>query len=571
MKKVIIFLVFVFSLALFSPVKAEKIDSFNSYIRIQPDGKIVVEEQILYDFDNEQKHGMFRDIPIKYQARGGNFKLRFKILSVTDQSGQPYHYSISYPGDKVSIKIGDADILVSGQKNYHIKYEIDRAINFFSDHDELYWNATGNDWPAAIGQTMAKIILPGSAKSDQIKAECFSGPTGSNANCSAANIEDVSGSAQSVSFFEKNLDAGNGLTVVFGFPKGLVAEPSQWQKIKDIIKDNIILLLPFVVFFALFYLWRKKGRDPEGRKIIIAQFESPDNLTPAEVGTLMDESADNLDVSSQIIHLAIRGYLKIKKIEGEGLFGKTDYIFEKLKDGSDLAGYEKDLFEEIFDSKQEKKLSDLKDKFYKDLAMIKDKLYSGLVAKKYFVSNPKKTRNYYYTAGIVIAIAGIFIGQALILGNFGMGSIILSGVLVLAFGYFMPARTLKGVYAKEHILGLKEYLNVAERDRINFHNAPEKKPARFEKLLPFAMVLGVEKAWAKQFEGIYDTPPSWYSDPSGANFSSLMFVNSLNSFSASAKSDLSSAPSSSASHGGSGFGGGGFSGGGFGGGGGGSW
>jgi len=570
MKKILFFLIIIFGIAIAGQVNAEKINSFNSYIYVQTDGRIIVEEQILYDFENEQKHGIFREIPIKYQARGGNYNLRFKVLSVTDQGGLAYYYDVTYPGSNASIKIGDANVLVDGQKNYYIKYEIDRAINYFTDYDELYWNVTGNNWPIAVGQSSAKVILPEKVKSDLIKADCFAGLIGSNNKCSASNIEDVSGSANSVSFFEKNLNAGEGLTVVFGFPKGVVAEPSKWQNIRDITKDNIILLLPIATFFILFYLWRKKGRDPEGRGTIIAQFDSPDNLTPAEVGTLMDESADNADISAEIIFLAIRGYLKITKIAGQGLFGKTDYILEKLKDGDDLANFEKDLLRSIFDSKQDKKLSELKDNFYKDLARIKDKLYSDLVDKGYFLSNPKKTRGWYYAAGIVLAVAGFFIGPMLLLGVFGFGSIIVSGIIILTFGHFMPARTLKGVYAKEYIFGLKEYVNVAEKDRINFHNAPSKNPAHFEKLLPFAMVLGVEKAWAKQFEGIYKTPPSWYNDPSGANFSTLIFINSLNSFSASAKSDLASSPSSNASGGGSGFSGG-FSGGGFGGGGGGSW
>jgi uncharacterized membrane protein len=135
----------------------------------------------------------------------------------------------------------------------------------------------------------------------------------------------------------------------------------------------------------------------------------------------------------------------------------------------------------------------------------------------------------------------------------------------------MPQKTLKGVATKEYILGLKKYLSVAEKDRLKFHNAPDKNPQRFEKLLPYAMVLGVEKEWAEQFKDIYKQNPNWYEDRTGSPvaFNSLIFVNSLNSFSSEANSSLYSNPSSGAS-GGSGFSGGG-SGGGFGGGGGGSW
>jgi uncharacterized membrane protein len=134
---------------------------------------------------------------------------------------------------------------------------------------------------------------------------------------------------------------------------------------------------------------------------------------------------------------------------------------------------------------------------------------------------------------------------------------------------FMPARTQKGVEAKEYIEGLKLYMTVAEKDRINFHNAPEKNPQRFEKLLPFAMALGVENEWAKQFEGIYNQQPSWYNDPTQQTFTALLLINSLSTFQTQSQGALVSSPSSAGS-GGSGFSGGG-SGGGFGGGGGGSW
>ena len=134
----------------------------------------------------------------------------------------------------------------------------------------------------------------------------------------------------------------------------------------------------------------------------------------------------------------------------------------------------------------------------------------------------------------------------------------------------MPAKTRQGALAKEHILGLKRYLTVAEKDRIEFHNAPEKNPEHFEKLLPYAMVLGVEQEWAKQFAGIYNQQPNWYDDSSGKYFTAFALTDSLNNFQAKADTTLASRPSSASSCG-SGFGGVGFSGGGFGGGGGGSW
>ena len=145
----------------------------------------------------------------------------------------------------------------------------------------------------------------------------------------------------------------------------------------------------------------------------------------------------------------------------------------------------------------------------------------------------------------------------------------LAGAIIIVIGYFMPAKTVVGVEQKRYLLGLREYINIAEKDRIKFHNAPQKSPKHFEALLPFAMVFGLEREWGKQFEGIYTTQPGWYSDSGMAGFNSYLFASSLHDFNSVAATSLSSAPSS-ASGGGSGFSGGG-AGGGFGGGGGGSW
>jgi uncharacterized membrane protein len=153
--------------------------------------------------------------------------------------------------------------------------------------------------------------------------------------------------------------------------------------------------------------------------------------------------------------------------------------------------------------------------------------------------------------------------------GWGILSGIISGIIILVFGWLMPAVTKKGAELKENILGFKDFLSVTETDRLKFHNAPEKNPALFEKFLPHAMVLGVEKEWAKQFEGIYNQQPDWYEDSSGRMFNAIILSSMISDFSSSAMTTMASQPSSAAG-GGSGFSGGGAGGGG-GGGGGGSW
>ncbi len=565
MKKALFFIILLLP---FLASASEKIDNFDATVKINQDASINVSERIDYDFGELEKHGIFRDITVKYKARGGNYNLRVSNISVTDENGTGYNFATSTEGKSLRIKIGDADKFVTDKKTYVIDYKIKRAINYFDSQDELYWNATGDQWPVPIEKSSAKVILPVEVSKEKLQTACFYGVYGSAAQCEAILESEVGKSV----FAYRNptaLSSGQGLTLVSGFPKGIVKKPGVWQNLLDIISDNWILFLPLVTFAILFYLWYTRGRDPKGRGTIIVEYDAPENLTPIEAGTIIDEKFGNKDISAEIINLAVRGYIKIKRTEEKKfLFKSKDYIFEKLKNEDGLAeDFDKKIIKGIFSGGETAKLSDLKNKFYKDLKDVQKGVYGSLVAKGYFPDNPNTIRGIYAGVGTALLFAGFFLGS--IFGSLGVVSLVICGILAIIFSFIMPRKTKKGALAKEYILGLKEYLGVAEKDRIKFHNAPEKNPERFEKLLPFAMVLGVEEEWAKQFEGIYKNPPSWYEDSSGGNFNSLLFVHSLNNFSSTANANFSSSPSS-ASGGGSGFSGGG-SGGGFGGGGGGSW
>jgi uncharacterized membrane protein len=563
------------------PVFAQEIVAdFSAVIKINPDSSLDITETISYDFGAEQRHGIYRDIPYKYQARGGNYNLRLDVISVTDAGGAKYEYQISGQGNNKRIKIGGADSLVSGQKTYVINYSVRRAINYFPDHDELYWNVIGNGWQVPIKQAKAEVYLPAAISENSLEYDCFIGEAGSGKKCVSERLNyDSAGRVDQVVYISDRLNAEDGFTIVAGLPKGSISQPSIFENILATVSDNIILFLPGLVFALMYYLWRQHGRDPRGRGTIIAEYDVPDNLTPAEAGTIIDEKADQVDVSAEIIYLATKGYLKIKKIAAAGVFKTDDYELAKLKDASGLSNeFDKQLMDSLFSAAVDTvKISSLKNKFYKDLLKIKKSLYESVTEKHYFAKRPDKVRAIYLTAAVATIFGSFFLGSLIsFLSAIAIG---LSGLAVLAFSFFMPARTKAGVVTKEHILGLKEYMTVAEKDRIKFHAAPEaitvlgaepqKTPAYFEKLLPFAMVLGVEKAWAKQFENIYSQQPEWYSDPSDGNFTAIALVNGLGGFEAKANSVLASAPSSAAG-GGSGFSGGG-AGGGFGGGGGGSW
>ena len=538
-------------------VGEEQIDNYIVELQIEKDATLKVTETINYDFGENQRHGIFRNIPYKYKARGGNFALRISDVTVTNgTSNQPFTTSKS--GGELILKIGDPDVYITGKHQYVISYTVGRAINYFDDHDELYWNAIGTEWPVKIMSSSVTIQTPNDMGPKELI--CYTGVLESTEqNCTTSGN----------TITTQTLDSNEGLTVVISLPQGTVTKPTVWQNILDVIKDNWILVLPVFIFWFMYKLWRKHGRDDKGKGTIVPQYEAPKDFTPLLVGTLVDQSVDQSDISAELIYLAQQGYLTITKQETKTLvvFSGTDYELNKIKEADNaLSAIDKKLFDALFKDRATVKLSELKKdtSFHSEWTKIQSDTYKKLVNDGYLKRNPQTTKALWVVGAIMFGFGGTIVLGA-ILGGLAVFSIIVSAIIILIFGVLMPARTSKGSIAYEQILGLKDYLTVAEKDRLKFHNAPEKNPKVFETLLPFAMALRVEKQWAKQFEGIYKQNPNWYNDSSGAMFNAAIFSNSISNFSSAASSAM-----TTASSGGSGFSGGG-SGGGGGGGGGGSW
>ena len=543
----------------------EIIPNYLTNIVINKDGSVNVSEEITYDFGSTEHHGITRNIPYKYKARGGNYKLRISNITVTDDKGIAVPFTKSTGGGEIQLKIGDPETFVTGQHIYKLSYTVRRAINFFGDHDEFYWNAIGQS--SEVGVTKAQVTVTAPAQMNPVV--CYTGAAASTEqNCSI-----VGGNTNTATItLTKPLSAKEGITVVAGMPVGSIDKPTTAQKLKDIILDNGILVLPLLVLIGMYYIWQRFGKDAKRKNAIVAQYEAPDNLSAMYVGALMHSSVANKDIAAEVIYLATQGYLKIEQLDTKALlvFNSHDYKFTKLtKPTEGLAPQTRALLNKIFASgKNEVLLSELKgDKdFGTALAGIKHSVMKNLVADGYYRANPVVVKSAW--------LAGAFIGGAALTGFLGSSIGYIGGIagaaswiILLIFAYLMPARTQKGADTLAKIYGLEDYMSVAEKDRMAFHDAPEKKPEQFSILLPFAIALGVEAAWAAQFKGLTQAP-SWYTSTSSQAFNAMAFTNSLSNFSGSMQSAASSA--SSASSGGSGFSGG-SSGGGFGGGSVGSW
>ncbi|MDD3292695.1 MAG: DUF2207 domain-containing protein [Candidatus Pacebacteria bacterium] len=535
-----------------SPVLAEEIQNYETSITINNDASVNVQEKILYDFGSLQRHGIFRDIPYKYSARGGTYTVKISDISVFDEKGINYQFTTSTENNNLKIKIGDPNSYVSGQKTYIINYKVKKAINYFTDYDELYWNVIGGDWAVNINKSSVVINVP---KNNDTTYKCLYGILGSKKEC----LVEKQGNQLKIEH-NQVLSPKEYLTIIVGIQKGILYEPSTIEYLIDKIMDNIIFFLPFLVFIFLFIKWFKQGRDPEGKGIIIAQYEPLKDLSPLEAATLINENYDIKNVPAEIINLAIKGHIKIEKQEKKHIFDRIDYLLIKTKENDDsLNKTEKALLLRIFMGNKQRLLSKITPE---DIRSLGKKIIESLTNKGYFETNPSKIKTPYIIVGVLLMLLSPTVES--IFGAIGIVCFLINGIIIIVFGIIMPKKSIKGVEAKEYLLGLKKYISLAEIERIKFHNAPAKTPEHFETLLPYAMIFGLEKEWAKQFESLTYSP-TWYNDKNFNSFVPLVFINDLRNFSSTGTNSM-----TPASSGGSGFSGGG-AGGGFGGGGGGSW
>lgn len=548
---------------------AEKIDSFDLVARLQPDGTVAVEENINYDFGVAEKHGIYRYLPTRYDTVEGIYEIPLKNIQAF-RNDRPEFFTITVADNAVQIKIGDPDRFISGENKYAIRYELDNVIKRFTDHDEFYWNVNGNEWEVAMDRVSAQVFLPplpaNLTTTTAPRGVCFVGLAGETAPCEQNRY--AAPAQNSPGYFEfsaDNLAPGEGLTIAVSLPPGMVLADAGIATPRAPRKGGWFFIFPALAFIAMTWLWRKYGRDARSTAPVIAQYAPPRDMQPAEMGAALKAVAGADEFAAEIVHLAIGRYLRIIKKE-------NDFELQKLKEAdAGLKEYQQELLRELFSRRKQVSLQTLKDQHFGDKIAVIGEMVNGRVDElKIYEKNPSKIKWRYFAIAATIGAAVALIGPQ-VTDRWGLpfaagGATFL---VIFVYGLIMPALTAKGAEIKNHIAGLKLYLEVAEKDRINFHNPPDKSPALFEKLLPYAIILGVERKWAGQFAGVYNQPPEWYNGGPGGNFSALILVSALDGFNRSTGS-ASRSVAAAKGGGGSGFGGG-HSGGGFGGGGGGSW
>lgn len=617
-----IVLLFFFLLFLTSPLGAvtERILDFSTMVLVDPDGSLTVEEQITVQATGDQiKRGIVREFPTIYTDKNGRgVRVGFQLLSVRrDGQDEPYHTENRSNG--IAIYAGQKNVFLQpGRYSYTLIYKTTRQLGFFSDHDELYWNVTGNGWRLPMDQVRCEVQLPGDAKALDVVS--YEGPQGSTEGRRFSGGENRIQLASS-----RPYASGEGLTIAVSWPKGFVTAPSKAEEARNLLLDSGPLVPAAVggavLLLYYFLAWLRVGKDP-AKGVVIPLYAPPQNFSPAMLRTLDRMGYDNNAFSCALVNMAVKRALRI---EDEG---KTKLIFKpEVKSG--LSGDELLAFEALSAAGKSlvveranhgvlrKAREAMKDALTKNLASTYFRANSGWLAPGIVITlltvagigimSPIPPVVLFMSVWLTGWTFGCFtlVRQAwrawqmrglrgktgaLFLSLFalpfvggelaGIGvfmtqtSLPAAGVflaMLLCNGLFyelLKAPTVIGRRIMDEIEGFKLYLTVAEEDRLNLLHPPEETPELFEKFLPYAMALGVENEWGERFAAILERAgysPQWYH---GAHWNRLQpggFASGFGSSFASNISSASTAPGSSSgmSGGSSGGGGGGGGGGGW--------
>lgn len=483
---------------------SEKIDTFTTNVVITKDGAAHIDETISYDFGDTSHHGIYRDIPIDYKEGSDTYYISADIKKITND-GKTVHYETSESNGNQRIKIGDPDATISGRHTYTISYTLSPVV--YEKEGKLFLNLDvyGGGWLVSADNVNATVSLEGGAA---LKNIAWFGH-GMTSSTSSISVRDVPAySPVTINAFLPDDYTDN------------ILKPNQHRPLdvgKMLREFGIVAIGVFAVVaglaIALIRWW--VARSKRKLQTVIPEYEPPAGMLPAGIGHLEDDTSDAKEFTATIIDWAVRGGLTIKRTEKSFLGIKSaEYELVKQKTITDLTEGEKVLFDAIFKKEDTVKVSKLS-------------LPTEIINFRKFVKDRLTEKGYYQKTG----------------------NIFLRG-------------TLSDVGAKQwaKVDGFKLYLGVTEKDRLAFSDAPDKTPERFNAMLPYAIAFGVEKEWAKQFEGIdVASSASWYSGNLAA-FSAASLATDLSSGLGAAVASNSSFSSS-----------GGSAGGGVGGGGGGSW
>jgi len=549
------------------------VERFDALYEVAPDGSFTVTETLDVRFEgswNGFERDIFRD---HVTAEGRRARVRISMESITDADGNPleveeeginrgHRYRIWVPGAQ------------DATRRVVLRYRVRGGLRFFAEdaeegyHDELYWNVTGQGWEMPIESARARVVLPPEAEG--LQAWGYTGREGATEEAVVVRIQGSEAEVETTRVLRER----EGLTISATWEPGVIDRPGAVSRFMSRIRDIWPAGLPALALFGMFVTWRRKGKDP-ARRAVVVQYEPPEDLSPAEVGTLVDHKAELHDITATLVDLAVRGYLSIEEEEKKGFLGigsSSEFTFHREKPASQWAGlrpHERKYLEGLFPAKGDSaslgeglkklfavvsgkkdpeeafgglgddptgdpvddpvadsdtarprsvKLSDLENKFYKHMEKIRKAIYDRLKASGYYDEHPTKAKGRWAGIGMMAIFAGVFLGF-MAADPPGLFLMVAPEPLPLGVGLGLSGLIIlifsafMGVRTEAGVRALEASLGFKEfleRVESDRYKRMITSPKLFEEYLPYAMAFQVEDRWSSAFDDLYKEPPDWY-------------------------------------------------------------
>ncbi|MGP4019170.1 DUF2207 domain-containing protein [Saccharopolyspora sp. 5N708] len=477
------------------------------HLKLERDGLVSVTEQITVP----PGQPIERDMPLR-QSAGADTDRVFTISAATLDGG-----TVQVGADKVHMT------LQPGVST--LKYAVSGAVADAGDLQEVQWQVSGG-WSVPVDRVEVASLLSPKVPQDIM---CLAGPAGSEKRCARFEITHT----QAVHALTYGLRPGDRMDITFKIPAGTVPANAVTEEYFSLARAFSLtpataaglVGIGLLLIGGLGLVWYARGRDERafaedvGRVEVLMTdsrgaitFASPDGVLPGQIGAVIDERVDPVDVTATIIDLAVRNYLWIEELPGQ------DWRFVRLNPADEsLRPFERAVYELLIGESAEVRLSQLRGL---DLKRVRDALYAEVVDKEWFARRPDADRNRFWWIGIGVTVGGAALTAALALTSslalLGIG-VVLGGIAMMFSARLMPARTRRGSALVAQVRGLRSYLHEVSVDSLP---ATDRETV-FSRSLPYAVVLDETDRWLGEFAeldpasdgaaGLY-----WYSSPDSA-------------------------------------------------------
>lgn len=548
---------------------AERIYLFDVTASVAADGTVTVREQLLLNVTGEKiQHGIIRVFPTDYKDQEGRtVRIDFELVSAR-LNGRDVPWQTERRGASLEIRLGQKEVFLErGEHVYDLTYRTKGWLGFFQDHDELFWNVTGNDWDFPIDQAVYRILLPEGAEVTGMAA--YTGRRGERG--SDFTVAD-DGSVETT----RTLAPGEGLSVAWGWNKGIVTAPSPGagERLSLMIRRNrfpVMVLFWGLLFVYYFLAWRAKGKDPKA-ETVIPLFEPPQDIEPGFARYFRDRGYTVAVLAADLLHLAVKGVIVFEErdktlylhrgpaergerhlspplqslaqaleraIDEEGLSvtpsrgGLFSEFGRRLSESYESRS--KMLFAQNFgyslsgllfflpfiwlgDHLDSPIFADVLDSVLTPLLILISSAvvwFCLLDLRRLFEKETKIGKGGWVARAfgyLLVLAAGRILWRFLVADPVVAGGLVAASFTVLLFIRIMPVLTERGARLSEGIDGLRLFLSTAERHRLALLNPPEETPELFERLLPYALALDVAETWADSFKDLLEKAryePQW--------------------------------------------------------------